>query len=188
MTLDGFRNLIDFLEGAYNATFTDGSKEAWFLLLEKQEDAVAMKAARMMAAEPELFKPQIGKLLDFCNKQALDREKATWSMDRPAAMRSLGNLARVVKESLADKRWKPETQIERDAAHLFSELIAEAHGMLEPTRGRRQVSRPESSIAGHKALQEVGGFEVLRDLGCHDILIAREAFCRAYIKAAGDGQ
>lgn len=99
-------------------------------------------------------------------------------------MRLTNKAARTLSESLGDNRWKPKTQWDRDSAHVFRELLHEAHRACYcPAKGRKLLAikvEPQHMTA----LSELGGFPWLRSLGQHEVMMARELFCTNAAKSS----
>lgn len=183
MTEKGFGRIVEHLEGAYRIEFSDGTKEAWWTVLKGTLDDIGMKAAIKLTTDPTLFAPNLGKLMEYVNGLNIMAERAAWKLPEDGGVKILNSLAKTTREVLHDKLWRPHTALQREGAMLFCELVHQAHGLFDDRRGATPAG-PKINQYGLEALESVNGFEGVRDLGSHDVLMAREWFTKAYEKAA----
>lgn len=187
MTEDGFIQMVEYIQGVYQVDFTDGTKDAWWVSFQKIPDAIAQQASKNVAARADIRKPHLGAILETCNAITLEREGRAWALPADASKGLKGVPGRITRESLVSKAWRPTTEVEREGAFLFRELLHQAHGLFDQAK-MQAACRPRLDLAGAAGLRAVDGFESLNNLGLHDVLMAREEFVKAFAQARASKQ
>jgi hypothetical protein len=114
-------------------------------------------------------------------KQAAGLDKATPDPLPPAM---LGKLSRIIAEVAFDAKPRNLTLLERKASEDFGNLLHQSMGLFEHGI-RRSVKLPVVTPAHLRALLEVGGFEGLKDLESHEVIVARDVFVKAFVSQPG---
>jgi len=181
-----FASLIRGMLAPWDKEPSRDALSSYHTALEGLADPVLRDAVRSVARERlrEQAQPTPADILAAAASVLKDqRRESTSAHDEQPHPEVIGSLSRIVAETTFVKRWKPETQVERDGCTAFSELLHQAHGVPRGRMGEI-IKRPAITRYHHAGLTAIGGFTALPRLEAHEVIIAQEQFVRAWVAAA----
>jgi hypothetical protein len=180
-----FASLICGLLAPWDREPTRDALGSYHAALADLTDSVMVDAVRKVARERlrEQAQPTPADIIAAANSLLREAPHTRGADDEPASPEVAGSFARIAAETAFVKRWRPATQVERDGCAAFSELLHQAHGAPHGRMGEI-IKRPMITRYHHAGLEAIGGFQALPRLGAHEVILAREAFVRAWVAAA----